>query len=274
MVISDIKRTYSEMHGAERKVADFILADPQRVTGMSMAELSAETGTSDATVMRMCRRIELTGFYQLKINLAIESADESASVAAKPTDGPQDIVSLVDVIAANVAQLSKNIAAEQIETCVDLIVGAGTVFTFGWGNTGTVADDMARRLLCYGANTFTSANIEYMMRSIVLAGPGDLLIAFSRSGESIYTIECCKLAHANGLKVILVTGDAGSTAAKHADVVLKAHPINDVMDGAWGSSSHVYEFVVVDVILFYLRNRCPTYNMGAKSEAILSQFKN
>jgi RpiR family transcriptional regulator, carbohydrate utilization regulator len=274
MVISDIKRTYNEMHGAERKVADFILADPQRVTGMSMAELSAETGTSDATVMRMCRRIELTGFYQLKINLAMEGTDAAAGSGVKPTDGPQDIVSLVDVIAANVAQLSKDISAEQIDACVDLIAEAGTVFTFGWGNTGTLADDMARRLLCYGANTFTSTNIEYMMRSVALAGPGDLLIAFSRSGESVYTIECCKLAQANGLKVILITGDAGSAAAKHADVVLKAHPINDVMDGTWGSSSHVYEFVVIDVILFFLRDRCPAYKLGAKSEAILSQFKN
>lgn len=273
MVISEIKRAYSEMHGAERKVADFVLANSERVTNMSMAELSSETGTSDATIMRMCKRINLSGFYQLKINLAIE-VSESCSAPPRTNDSTLDVVSLVDVIAANVSQLSKNIATTQLEQCAELIANASTVFTYGWGNSSAISDDLARRLLCYGASTFTSSNTEYMMRSIVLAHKEDVLIAFSRSGESVYTVECCKLAQANGLKVILITGDIKSAAARYADVILEARPINDVFDGTWGSSSHVYEMVVSDALLYFLRNRCPAYQLGAKSEAILSQFKN
>ena len=275
MVLADIKRAYSDMHGAERKVADFVLTYPQRVTQMSMAELSSETETSDATIMRMCRRIDQSGFYQLKINLAMEANDASSSLDASLADksAPTDVVSLVDVIAANVAQLSKDISMEQVEECVSLIAGAHTVFSFGWGNTSTVAEDFAQRVLRYGANTFTSNNMEYMMRGIVLAESNDVLVAFSRSGESIYTVECCKLARTTGLKVIAVTGDERSSVAKLADLVLIARPVNDVMD-SWGNTSHAYELVVVDILLYFLKDRLPTYELGTKSEAILGQFKN
>lgn len=275
MVLADIKRAYSDMHGAERKVADFVLAYPQRVTQMSMAELSSETETSDATIMRMCRRIDQSGFYQLKINLAMEANDASSSLDANLADesAPTDVVSLVDVIAANVAQLSKDISMEQVEECVNLIAGAHTVFSFGWGNTSTVAEDFAQRVLRYGASTFTSNNMEYMMRGIVLAESNDVLVAFSRSGESIYTVECCKLARATGLKIIAVTGDERSSVAKLADLVLIARPVNDVMD-SWGNTSHAYELVVVDILLYFLKDRLPTYELGTKSEAILGQFKN
>lgn len=274
MVIADIKRAYSEMHGAEKRVADYVLAHPQKVTQMSMAELSSETETSDATIMRMCRRIEQSGFYQLKIKLAMESANLNPAAEAVANEAPQDVVSLVDIIAANVSQLSKDISMEQIETCVELISNARTVFTFGWGNTSEVAEDLAHRLLCYGADTFTSTNIEYIMRRIVLANENDILVAFSRSGESVYTIECCKLAKANGLKIILVTGDLRSSAARQADVVLKVRPFNDLSDAVLGSASHAYEFVAIDILLYFLKQRCPAYDMGAKSEAILGQFKN
>jgi DNA-binding MurR/RpiR family transcriptional regulator len=275
MIVSDLKRAYSGMHDAEKRVANFILEHPQKVTQMSMAELSSETDTSDATIMRVCRRINQSGFYQLKIALAMDSASaDSATPPTEDPDAPHDVVSLVDTIAANVSQLSKEISMAQVEACVDLIAHARTVFTFGWGNTSTAADDLAHRLLCYGADTFTSTNIEYIMRRIVLANERDILIAFSRSGESVYTVECCKLARANGLKVILITGDPQSAASRLATVTLKASPVHDVANAAWGSSSHVYEFAVSDILVYFFQKKRPAYDMGLKSEAILGQFKN
>ncbi|RSX54649.1 MurR/RpiR family transcriptional regulator [Bifidobacterium samirii] len=275
MIIADIKRTYPDMHGAERRVADFILAHPKRVTQMSMAELSAETETSDATVMRVCRRINQSGFYQLKINLATQTADLSIAEASGGADGaPEDVVTLVDTIAANVSQLSKDITMEQISDCVELLAGANTVFTFGWGNMAAVADDFAHRLLCYGIDTFTSASMEYLMRRLILADEHDVIVVFSRSGESIYTIECCRIARRNGVKVIAVTGDDRSTTARLANVVIKTRPVSDVIDCGWGSASHVYELVAADILLYFLRDRCPVHDMDTRSEAVLSQFKN
>lgn len=275
MIISELKHAYTEMHDAERKVADYILAYPQQVIGMSMAELSSQTGTSDATVMRVCKKINQSGFYQLKINLAMETVSHEVNIdPAETPDDPRDVVSFLDTIAANISQLSKEISLAELDKAAKLITDARTVFTFGWGNTDTVADDLAHRLLCYEVDTFTSSNIEYIMRRILLASEKDVLVAISRSGEAVYTIECCKLAKDNGLKVILITGDNHSNAAALADVVLKASPLNDVAATTWGSSSHIYELAIVDVLLQFVQTLCSTYDMGLRSEAVLGQFKN
>lgn len=272
MLTDNIKRVYGDMRDAERRVADYILSDPVRVTQMSMAELSSATDTSDATVMRMCKRVGQKGFYQLKINLAIESGSESKR--DEPTSGGSpDIVSLVDSIANNISHLSQDIPQERIDRAVELLANARTVFTFGWGNTNTVAEDLALRLLRYGINTFTSTSMEYTMRSIALGETKDVLVVFSRSGEATMAIECCKLAKMTGLQVIVVSSDERSTAASYADVLLKVNP-NDTLLGPWGESSHSYELIIIDILLFFLKKRTPRYNLGTKSEVILGQFKN
>lgn len=251
-----------------------LLSNPMQVTRMSMAELSEKSGASDATVMRVCKKVCDTGFYQFKIQLAMDLAENPSAASSSQTDEvPNDIVSFIDLMAANVAQLSKDLSMEQISESIDLILGAGTVYAFGWGNTGAIADDLAHRLLRYGINTFTSHNLEYMMRSIVLAPEGSVLIAFSRSGESIYLVECCKLARANGVKVILVTADESSSAAFLADVILKVNPVNGPID-CLGGSSHIYEFALNDILLYFLKDKAPAYTVGTTSEAILGQFKN
>lgn len=272
MLTDDIKRAYGDMRDAERRVADYILDEPARVTQMSMAELSAATGTSDATVMRMCKRVGQKGFYQLKINLAIESTGDTPKASAGTRDGHPDIVTLVDGIAANVARLSQDISKDELLRAVDEIAGARTVFTFGWGNTNAVAEDLALRLLRYGINTFTSTSMEYTLRSIALADEQDVLVVFSRSGEATMAAECCKLAKVNGLTVVVVTSDKKSTVAKYADVLLKVAPSDDLL-GRWGESSHSYEIILNDLILYFLKDRTERYNLGTKTEAILGQFK-
>lgn len=41
-----------------------------------------------------------------------------------------------------------------------------------------------------------------------------------------------------------------------------------------GGSSHIYEFALNDILLYFLKDKAPAYTVGTKSEAILGQFKN
>lgn len=271
MVVSELKRAYSEMHGAERKVTDYILEHTRDVTTMSMAELSAATGTSDATIMRVCRRIDQTGFTQLKINLAMEMAADT-SLESPGTERVTDVVSFIDHVATGISKLSKSISMAQVETCVEILLKARTVFAFGWGNTNTAAEDLSHRLLRCGINTFSSDNVEYIFRNIALADSSDAFVAYTRSGSSVNIIECCKLAQANDVPVILVTGDRESKAARHANVILEVRGQDDIMED-WGDASHAYELVINDLLLYFLKQRAPRYQMGIKTEAILAQFK-
>lgn len=271
MVLKEIMKRYSGMSDAESRIADFVLANPQDVIHMSMAELASATDTSDASVMRMCKRIGQSGYYQMKINLAIETSGEGDSSASHESI-PADVVDFVEKTCSAVSGIAKNIGMAEVKESVEAITSAETVYTFGWGNSSTVAQDFAHRLMSGGVTTFNSDNVEYIMRSLVLAKQSDVLFAFSHSGQTILTIECLKLARDNGIRTVLVTNEPNGPMTSYADIVLCCGA-EDSLLGDWGQVSHVPEFVVSDLLLYFLKDRLERVSLGRKSEAILGQFK-
>ena len=57
-------------------MADYIIAHPSEVIEMPIAELAAQCEASQATVMRFCKKVGCTGFYQFKIRLAGELREQ------------------------------------------------------------------------------------------------------------------------------------------------------------------------------------------------------
>ena len=51
-------------------------------------------------------------------------------------------------------------------------------------------------------------------------GPGDVVVAISRSGSSIDSVLTLKQAKENGAATICITGNAQSSITDHADVTL------------------------------------------------------
>ena len=69
-VLEVIREKYDEIFSAEKKVADFILKNPQKAVDSNVSELAKKSGVSDATVIRMCHHIGYAGYYQFRITLA------------------------------------------------------------------------------------------------------------------------------------------------------------------------------------------------------------
>lgn len=270
MVLADIQGAYADMSAAERKVADFVSEHPREAVRMSMAQLSRETATSDASVLRMCRHVGQSGFYQLKIQLAMElDAQEPQAGDDTATD---DVSAFVEGVCNAVARIPRTVRTSDVEACADLLARAREAYAFGWGSTYAVAFDLAHRLMRMGVRCHTTESVERMMRMLLLCGEGDVLVAISHSGDTRYTIQCMDLALARGAKVALVTNAPDGEAARHASLVLATDVADDVL-GSWGHTSHVVEDVVCDLVLHALRDRAPGVAAGDEAERYLAQFK-
>ena len=66
-VLRNIERLKEDMFLAERKVADFISSNPYEVVELNVSDLADKSGASDATVIRLCKRLGYKGFYQMKL---------------------------------------------------------------------------------------------------------------------------------------------------------------------------------------------------------------
>ena len=78
-ILERIHAFYYQLTASERKVADFVLANHDRVQLMSITQLAEECGTADATISRFCRNLDLKGFNAFKLELALPPASISYS---------------------------------------------------------------------------------------------------------------------------------------------------------------------------------------------------
>ena len=74
-VMNIICSEYNNFFEAEKKIADYILANKTKVIEMTISELAENAGTSEATITRFCKKCNMKGFHHLKITLAQEIVD-------------------------------------------------------------------------------------------------------------------------------------------------------------------------------------------------------
>lgn len=273
-VIGNIQRQYGEMFSAEKRVADFILQHPNQLIeqNYSISELSGKCGASEASIIRMCKRIGYSGFSQLKITLAqeLEISDIEASEAAVH-DTPYDVVSYIDLLTKELQFCSKNIDTKKIMECVDLIVGADAVETMAWGNTNTIAADFATRLSWYRINVFNSEISDYAIRHLDIMTDKSVLIAISHSGNAFLVIEALKLAHKRGIKTILITNTLKSPSSDFADYLLCTNSTG-FANNKYASESHIMEMVTIDILLYFIQKKLKTYEQVGDAEMLVAQF--
>lgn len=79
MPIIDKLERQENLTEAERELALFILANTGEVTRMSIAELAEQSFTSNATVIRLCRKLGLKGYRDFRIELTQVMATEETT---------------------------------------------------------------------------------------------------------------------------------------------------------------------------------------------------
>ncbi len=79
-LLEQIQSRLDELNKAERKVAEVILQNPQQATRFSIAALAQAAAVSEPTVNRFCRSFGMSGYPELKIQLAQSLASGAAFV--------------------------------------------------------------------------------------------------------------------------------------------------------------------------------------------------
>ena len=65
-----IKAKYDPFSPKEKKIADVVLKEPQKVIAASIAQVAKNAAVSEPTVHRFCQKINTDGFPDFKLKLA------------------------------------------------------------------------------------------------------------------------------------------------------------------------------------------------------------
>jgi arabinose-5-phosphate isomerase len=121
-----------------------------------------------------------------------------------------------DAVRALISRLDERFLA-----AVSLILACkGRVIVSGIGKSGHVARKIASTLSSTGTPAHFVHPAEASHGDLGMITRGDVFIALSNSGESAELVEILPVVKRIGAKMIAITGKAGSTLAREADVSL------------------------------------------------------
>lgn len=241
---------------AERRVAEAVLTRPAEVVSLSIGMVAEQASTSEATVVRFCKKAGFDGYPDLRLALASEvgrstaQGRDSAMVALDigPDDSLSDIVTKVgaldsQAIADTVDQLDVDVLAEVVRE----VAGARRVELYGIGASGLVAIDLEHKLRRIGLPAAAAVDGHAALTSAAVLTSDDVAVAISHSGQTLDVIDPVQLARSRSATTVAITNYPQSPLATAADLVLTT-AARESMFRAGAMASRSAQLTVVDCV--------------------------
>lgn len=150
-----------KLTGSERQVADYIEANPHIVINLSLDELSKQCYVSQASIIRLCKKLGTKGFADFKIKLAsvistFASTDHEIRVDMPigPKDSCEDIADVFYTLSTQTLKMAHDgLDYESIKQAALLLARADIVHIYGRGESLILAEDFHYKLTRIGMHS-------------------------------------------------------------------------------------------------------------------------
>ncbi len=255
-ILERIHAAYHDLTATERRLADYVLSNPDQVQFMSITQLADECGTGESTISRFCRDLELKGFNAFKLELAKHSAGAVKKPAQQDMDTPRGRWGAAAALsAAAIHQTLALLDDSQVQRAVELFEQANRIICVGSGGSMVLASEFAHLFSRVSPKFYAVTDSHDQMATTATLSPCDAVVLFSYSGATTGGLQVLELAKAGGVPTVLITRYPKSPAATLADVVLRCGS----NEGPFQSGSvpaKVAQLTVIDILYqeYYHRN--------------------
>ena len=228
-ILARLRRALPTLSRAEKQAAQWVIANPRSVSNGPIAQVARDAGVSEPTVVRLCRRLGLSGFRELRMLLVVSLRHPEhflhQDVGAE--DAVVDAVGKVlDSSVRALVELRSAAARLPFEAAVKSLQRAALVTFVGVGASGLVARDAQHKFFRLGILCGVATDMQTIVQHAAIAQPGHVFVAVSYSGTWRDLAEAIGVARRNGARVIAIT-DALSRLAGAADTVFPLQPSED-----------------------------------------------
>lgn len=221
-IIDIIYGNLGTMTATDQKVAQAVLADPKAAVNYTISELAKVAQVSEASISRFCKNLTLTGFHQLKIQLAKVADDESAYYDEINIDNVQQ--ALTNIKSNKIAEISNTLTGfttPVLKKIMTLIDHARILQIAAEGNTYPVVSDAVYRFNQIGIMAIGDESWSTSIGQTLNLTANDVLLVISNSGESKALLKQIEVAHQRGMQVISITNRKDSPIALQGDLHLR-----------------------------------------------------
>lgn len=252
-VYNKMHSLYSEMGKAEKRLSDFILDNPHNVIGMSISDMADNCNCGVSTVVRFSRRLGFNGYQELKVRLAAELGSVSTVNREISRDDSclEIFTKRIDDITLTLKSTAAILDADSLEKTAEYILNADRIVIFGLGNSASIAQDFAHKLLRVGLNAECSSDNH--MQAIIAShlNRKSLAIGISHSGSSKDIVDALELSKIGGAKTVCITNRGNSPLVENSDISLFTSS-TETEHSILALSSRIAQLAIIDAIYSYI----------------------
>jgi len=252
-----LKQKYSGLRSSEKRVADYILENPEDIANLSITELAQKCSTSETTVNRLCHSIGYSGYSQMKISLTQNLAQSTLKTIPGDIKEGDSIIDAAEKLKYCLTYALEHtfeiLDISELNRAIESILKAEKVYFYGIGGSGYVAR-IAHHLFLKAGIFNTACDSGYMQSvTAALLSRRDLAIGISHSGDTKDVVKALEISRKKGATTIAITGNRQSAIVSRADINLftfsKEEPIyGDFMEGK-ASQLFIIDLLYIGILL-------------------------
>ncbi len=213
-----LHRMLSSRRSTERKLAAYLLSEPEKSAVMSAEELAEASGVSTASVSRMLRSAGMLCFAELRRELSEMTGDLPDN--SLPVSDAAAMTTVCGVVKRSVESCRSTITAERLDEAASILSRSSEICVIGAGTSAVTAQYAFTKLFRLGLACSFSSDSIIMKMKCALMRRGSALIAVSSSGCTKVVTESAALAKKGGASVIALSDYRVSPLARCADLLL------------------------------------------------------
>lgn len=255
-LLAKVRDSMESFSPAERRVAEFLLAQPRAMLTQPIADIAATANVSQPTVIRFCRTMGSAGLPDFKLQLAAALTGTIPVTHAK-VSGLDAAAEVSDKVLSNTASAvlrqRDRLNREAIERAVELLAGAEHVEVFASADDALAAADLRRKLLRMGVPATARAESSEQRWAAALLKPSHVALFICSEAATPDLADAAAQAQAQGAQLV-VMAPGGNALLRRANVGLVVEHGED-HTRQLPMLSRVLQLTLVDVLVVGLSLR-------------------
>lgn len=219
---------YPSLPKSQKKVADYIISNVDKVLYMSVLELKEIVGASEPTIFRFCKSLGFKGFRDFKIAMAeIKHLNDDYYVDLRDTVELPDAYSIINKVLMVEKECiditRKNMDYKKLNTVAEMILNSNKICFCGMSNSGVVCMDAMTKFSRIGKAVWACTDFHFSVLTVSSFTKNDLIMGISHSGKTKETCKLMKIGRDNGAKTIGMTAYPDEKISQYSDIILKTY---------------------------------------------------
>lgn len=221
-----LQAVYDSLKSAERKAADYMIRRPGHIASETIGEAAVQAGCSEATLVRLAKKLGYKGYYQLKQACSdVYLEKELKGTFVYDNISRQDTPGMVahKVFQAAIQALNdsmQSIGGEHYERGLEAVRRAGRILLLGSGDAYIVAYSAYLKFSRIGLYAVCPPDYDVQLLEASRLTENDVVICISHSGNTRTLYEAAQTGKEQGAFVLTITNYPLSPLAKLSDAAI------------------------------------------------------